>query len=136
MSLTKTVTVYSESGEAAGYEEEEHELPAKHVVCSRCEGYGTHLHPAIGQHAYSQEEFAESFPDDEDREAYFARGGKYDVACEECKGARVVVEIDESACTPAQRAILEQFQRQDAERAWSESEDRRTMARESGCWDC
>lgn len=110
----------------------EHELPAKHEVCSRCEGYGTHLHPAIGGHAYTPEEFNEAFSEPEEREAYFARGGMYDVPCEECCGARVVVVVDESACQGENRALLEQYRKQERERAQSEAEDRATMRMECG----
>lgn len=74
--------------------EHEHELPAVFEVCDRCDGHGTHLTPSIGEHAYSSEEFAESF-DDEERAEYFKRGGIYDVPCEVCKGARVVPVVDE-----------------------------------------
>jgi hypothetical protein len=79
-------------------DEIEYELPAKNVVCDRCEGHGTHLNPSIGNHAYSSEEFYESFPDEEDREQYFARGGIYDVRCESCKGNNVVLIVDAEAC--------------------------------------
>lgn len=81
--------------------EVEASLPARYEVCHRCEGHGTHLHPAIGEHAYTPEEFNESFFEDEDKEEYFKHGGKYDVACEECHGNRVVLEVDEEACKKA-----------------------------------
>jgi len=77
-----------------------HDLPAKHEVCDRCEGHGTHLNPAIGEHAYTRDEFNESFDDDE-RAEYFRRGGIYDVQCEQCHGQRVVTVVDERACTSA-----------------------------------
>lgn len=69
-------------------------LPAKHEVCWKCEGHGTHLTPSIGEHAYSAEEFCESF-DEEEREEYFSRGGRYDVVCGECGGKNVVLGLDE-----------------------------------------
>lgn len=84
-----TITFESNSGR-------EHQLPGEYVVCERCEGHGTHLHPAIGGHAYTVEEFRETFDEDEAGE-YFKRGGIYDVPCEVCGGARVVVEVDEPA---------------------------------------
>ncbi len=77
-------------------------LPAKHVVCSRCEGHGTHLNPSIGNHAYSMEEFQESF-DEEGQQEYFRRGGMYDVTCHECKGKNVVLVVDEENCRTAQQ---------------------------------
>lgn len=56
-----------------------------------------HLTPSIGEHAYSAEEFAEEY-DDEEREQYFARGGMYDITCLDCEGNKVVSAVDEEAC--------------------------------------
>jgi len=69
-------------------------LPAKMVVCSDCRGLGSVLCEGMRYHAYSQEEFEEAFWDDEDREAYMTRGGKYDVTCPTCNGKNVVPVID------------------------------------------
>lgn len=77
--------------------EVEHSLPAKMEVCYRCEGYGTHLNPNIGDHGYTREEFDEAF-DDEGKEEYFKHGGIYDVTCMTCNGLRVIPMVDESAC--------------------------------------
>lgn len=82
--------------ETTGGFEHEHALPAKMAVCERCEGHGTHLHPAIGGHAYTREEFDREF-DEEERGEYFRRGGRYDVACQDCGGRRVVPVVDEDA---------------------------------------
>jgi RecJ-like exonuclease len=65
-------------------------VPSHNVVCDECDGEGFVLAPGMREHAYSQEEFNESFSDDEDRAAYFQRGGKYDVTCPCCKGKNVV----------------------------------------------
>lgn len=89
-----TYTVENEDGE-----EYQIELPTRFEVCPRCEGHGKHLHPAIGEHAYSVEEFNEAFDDDDERAAYFTRGGRYDVTCEQCHGDRVVEVIDAEHCT-------------------------------------
>lgn len=89
-------------------EEVTHELPSRFEVCSRCDGHGTHLTPSIGEHAYSQEEFEEAFGDEDDREAYFNRGGIYDVQCETCDGKRVEEVVDETAC-PAD--LLKKYQK-------------------------
>ncbi len=100
-------------------------LPAKHVVCSRCEGHGTHLNPSIGNHAYTSEEFHDSF-DDEEAEEYFKRGGRYDVTCEVCKGKNVVLVVDEEACQSAQqKADLASFNESEeasyqADREWQQ----------------
>lgn len=80
-----------------------HELPACFEVCPGCDGHGTHLHPAIGEHAYSSDEFAEAFDSDEDRAQYFTRGGLYDVECSECDGKRVVLVVDHEAASRTHR---------------------------------
>ena len=109
---TITVTIEDDDGN-----ETEHELPAKMEVCSRCEGHGSHLAPAIGEHAYSSEEFYEEF-DDDDREEYFRHGGKYDVTCLDCKGRNVVQVIDADACNKDDKlkAILEIWEEQEEDR--------------------
>jgi hypothetical protein len=112
-------------------DELECEVPGKFEVCPRCEGHGTHLNPAIGEHAYTPEEFHESFDDDE-AEEYFRRGGIYDVTCEECGGARVVMVPDLERCNTEQRSWLEQHERDEEERARWDAADRRTMRMESG----
>ena len=115
-------------------EEIVHEFPAKNEVCSRCEGYGTHLTPSIGNHAYSMEEFNESF-DDEGREEYFKRGGIYDVTCEECKGNKVVPVVDEEQLTEEQKKLYEEYCEHEADMARMDEEDRRTRYYESGGYD-
>lgn len=92
------------------------ELPGKHVVCGTCEGHGTHLRPGMRDHAYTAEEFAESF-DEESAAEYFRRGGIYDVQCETCKGLRVVVVIDRGAVVTAeQREALAAWKEQERDR--------------------
>lgn len=89
---TKNFTLFDDEGD-----EFEVELPSKMEVCHRCEGHGTILNPSIGEHAYSSEEFNESF-DDEEKEEYFRRGGRYDITCPTCSGNKVVEVIDDEAC--------------------------------------
>lgn len=127
MSQTITVTVYGDNGE-----EHEHELPAKNEVCSRCEGYGTHLNPSIGSHAYTAEEFYESF-DEEGRDEYFRRGGIYDVTCEVCKGKNVVLLVDEEACKSHSvlKPIFEAWEKQEIQRQRDEDEWRQEMRHEA-----
>jgi hypothetical protein len=96
-----------------------HELPSRFEVCSRCDGHGTHLTPSIGEYAYSEEEFNEAFDDDEDREAYFERGGKYDVRCETCHGKRVEEVVDEETC-PAD--LLKKYQKYQQDKHYHELE--------------
>ena len=58
------------------------ELPAKFEVCSRCDGNGKHVSPAIDGNGISREQFEED-PDFE--QAYFS--GRYDVAWQWAKDA-------------------------------------------------
>lgn len=111
--------------------EEEHELPAKYVVCGRCDGHGSHLTPSIGEHAYSAEEFNESF-DDEEAQEYCTRGGIYDIQCVECKGNKVVSVVDETHLSEEQKKIYELFQKQEEERLKSEREDAAMRRAECG----
>ncbi len=102
------------------YNDEEviHDFPSKKEVCWDCEGHGTHLAPGIREHAYSAEEFYEAFHNEEDREEYFAHGGKYDVICHTCKGLRVIDVLDNTALRPEDKEAFEQYlvyQKQEAE---------------------
>lgn len=125
------LTFYDDEGE-----EVTHSFPSINEVCPRCEGYGTHLTPSIGQHAYSIEEFYESFDDEEDRASYFQRGGKYDVTCEKCKGNKVVEVVDEAKLTAEQKVLYEQWQESEEERYREDESDRMTRYYESGGYDC
>lgn len=120
--MNKAITLFD------GDDEIKHELPAKFEVCDRCDGHGMHLTPSIGNHAYSQEEFEESFPEPEDRAEYFRRGGIYDVRCEECKGERVVSVVDESRLNTEQKAIYAAYEKQKQE-AWEDGAEQRSEAR-------
>lgn len=66
----------------------ETQLPTKRIVCPRCEGEGTHTNPAIDGNGLTAEDFYE----DEDFAADYMNG-KYDVLCETCRGANVVVDV-------------------------------------------
>lgn len=88
MATIKFMLIEEETGD-----EIEVALPAKNVVCSRCDGEGKHVNPAVDGNGISQEEFDQD-PDFE--EAY--RSGRYDVQCLECKGNKVVKEVDHVAC--------------------------------------
>lgn len=91
------------------YDEEDNEitstLPGKMEVCSDCGGQSYVLTPGMRGHCYTQEEFNESF-DDEEREQYFTRGGRYDVICPTCKGNNVVVAIDYDECKKEPHATM------------------------------
>lgn len=121
------LTWYNEDGD-----EVTHSFPCKNEVCHRCEGYGTHLNPSIGNHAYSQEEFYESF-DEEEAEEYFKRGGRYDVTCEECKGNKVIEVVDESKLSDEQKKLYAEYEESEEESARQDAEDRHTRWMEDGC---
>lgn len=91
--------------------EHEYELPAKFEVCDKCEGHGFHLTPSIGEHAYTREEFEDTFHEEEDRAEYFKRGGIYDVQCTMCNGKRVIAVVDESLCVShKQKRLLKLYE--------------------------
>ena len=122
-----------DDGVAEPTAEVERELPAVFEVCDRCEGHGTHLTPSIGEHAYSREEFEEAFSEDEDRDAYFRRGGIYDVVCQTCHGENVVSVVDRDACQrdPKLAALLAEY---DAQQRDDEAYERDCEAeRRMGC---
>ena len=106
----------------------EEELPSYRIVCPRCEGYGTHLNPSMASHAYSATEFDESF-DDEQKDQYFKRGGRYDVQCEECQGEKVIDVPDEDACTTVEKKEIlkawKKYQRELDNMAREEAHERR-----------
>jgi RecJ-like exonuclease len=84
------------------------ELPAKMEVCHECGGTGSVLCEGMREHAYSAEEFAESF-DDEEASEYFKAGGRYDVTCHVCKGKNVVKVIDHEKVLPESKEEYEAY---------------------------
>lgn len=86
--MATTIRVTLEDAE--GWEEEV-DLPAKWEICPRCDGDGTHDHPAFSN-GITSDEWAEW--GDEDRETYMCGG--YDVHCEECKGSGTVLVVDDT----------------------------------------
>jgi len=67
------------------------ELPVKFELCSRCEGKGTHVNPAVDGNGITGEEWANDW-DEDSREMYMTGG--YDVSCYACHGKRVVPVAD------------------------------------------
>jgi len=116
-------------------EEIELELPSKMEVCNDCQGHGSVLCEGMRGYGYSQEEFEESFSDDEDREAYFTRGGKYDVTCPTCHGDNVVPVVDEALIPEKDKAAYAEWQKSEEQRARWDAEDRATMRMENGGYD-
>lgn len=83
----------------------EHEaaLPARYAVCPTCEGRGSHVHRAIDGNGITASEWAEW--DIDERDDYLS--GRYDVQCEECKGLRVVLVVDEEQLSDEEKKLHE-----------------------------
>ena len=108
--MTGTVRLYDDAGE-----ETEAELHARYEVCDTCDGRGHHTNPSVDAGGLDTEDM-----DDEDMNAYF--DGRYDVACYECKGKRVVpVPVARDA---ADEAVLDQLRELAAEAAAFRAEQR------------
>jgi hypothetical protein len=110
--MKNTITVEEvDLGGLPGHDPEEElvdvELPASFEVCGRCRGHGTHTNPNIDGNGITSSEWAEW--DEEDQETYMAGG--YDVPCEECGGARVVLVVDCETCErePVLKAALDEY---------------------------
>jgi RecJ-like exonuclease len=103
MSTTIEITILDEDDN-----EEIVNLPAKMEVCHDCEGHGYVLNESMRNYVYSSEEFYETF-DEEEREEYLKRGGRYDVICPTCYGNNVIPVIDREACQndPELKAMLD-----------------------------
>lgn len=88
----------------------EYTVPVVPAVCPTCHGKGTHVNPSIDSHGLTAEDFAEDpdFADD-----YL--GGRYDVECFHCGGARIVVVLDPSKTPPKVAAYFDELERQDAD---------------------
>lgn len=72
-------------------------LPTRNAICPTCDGEGTHVNRAIDGNGLTAEDLA----DEDFRESYMS--GAYDVPCEECRGRRVVREVDKDRLTPELR---------------------------------
>src|SRR4051812_32029474 len=83
-------TYYTDEGD-----EEIVSLPGKYEVCDRCRGSGT---VDCFEGGWSANDF-ETEADLIDFQEEYSRG-TYDKLCDECKGQRVVMVIDEELCDP------------------------------------
>lgn len=111
-----TITVEEvDLGGLPGHDPEEElqdvELPGEFEVCGRCRGRGRHCNPNIDGNGITSSEWAEW--DEEEQETYLSGG--YDVACEECHGARVILVVDREACerAPVLKVALEEYDARD-----------------------
>lgn len=99
-------------------------LPAKRIVCPRCDGTGTHVNPNIDGHGISPDEFNQ---DPDFKEAYFR--GDYDVTCEECHGRNVVEVVDWEALTPKMQERLQRYEDAESQAYWESYYERRAEGR-------
>lgn len=113
--------------------EEDFELPSKMEVCDDCNGETYVLCEGMRGVGYSREDFENDF-DDEEREEYFTRGGRYDVVCPTCKGKNVVPVVDLDHCTPEQKEIYQAWETQEEERGRWDAEDAATRRMEMGMY--
>ena len=110
-------------------------LPAVYAVCDDCEGHGYVLNESMRHYCYGAAEFHDAFNDEDDRAAYFQRGGKYDVVCPTCKGRTSVLTIDRHQCTSGlTKEILERYDAFQDELDRQHREDAQTYRMESGIW--
>jgi RecJ-like exonuclease len=126
--ITIELTWWSEDME----EETTYEFPAINEVCSECDGEGFVLVEGMRGHAYSQEEFNEAFDDDEDRQAYFTRGSKYDTTCPVCRGKNVVPVVAENLLNDKEKVLYAEYQKCEERIAREEAADRATFRAENG----
>ena len=112
-------------------EEIELELPSKMEVCPDCDGHGTVLTEGMRGHAYTMEEFHESF-DEEEAQEYFTRGGRYDVQCPTCHGDNVVPVVDEKLIPEKDKEAYAEWVKSENQKARWDAEDRQTRRMEDG----
>ena len=103
-------------------------LPTHKVVCSRCNGRGSH-DPDAWSNGFTTSEFNELFETPEERNDYFS--GAYDVPCEECHGNNVVDDVNEDVLNDNEEVLFKYLQ----ERYQEEADSRATMEaeRRMGC---
>ena len=93
-------------------------VPTKWEICDGCQGEGQSS-AYLG--AFTASEWAEE--DQEFQEDYFA--GRYDRACEDCKGSGKVKVIDDERCDPVAREAFYAQEQADADMAAERAAERR-----------
>jgi hypothetical protein len=78
-------------------------IRCRYIVCSTCDGRGSHVNPSIDSEGLTASDFEEAGEDF--REEYCS--GRYDVPCYECGGQRVVPWPVEEADAVRVRNILD-----------------------------
>lgn len=126
---TKTITVELHGEDDECDYADSVEFPAVWVICSRCDGEGKHVNPAVDGHGITSEEWERDW-DEDSREGYFS--GRYDVRCEAgCNDGKVMV-VDVDHLGPELKAQYDRWQAQEDEAAQSRAEDAYTRRMESG----
>ncbi len=125
--LTMTFVPESEDGD---FVERTVEVPAYWEICGRCRGDGAHVHPGIDGNGITASEWAEWAP--EEQEDYMT--GAYDVACSQCGGTGKILHPDRDRCSPEIRALLDERERQEQERARDYASEAWLRRQESGDW--
>lgn len=100
-------------------------LPAHNEVCPRCGGEGKHVNPNIDGDGITESDRMD-WADDDFMEDYHR--GVYDVPCEECHGANVVLVVDEKRCDPTDLALYRAHHQAMAEMRAEELAERRMGA--------
>ena len=101
-----------------------HDFPAVIVVCGYCGGTGVTTEHIDG-HGISMEEWDRDW-DEESRDDYLS--GKYDKNCPECKGQKVVLEINRDVADQAILRILDDWTESDRETEAMHAAERRMGA--------
>ena len=79
-------------------------VPARRILCPRCNGDGKVGHPAFAEQAITAEEWYSEWSEEE-RDLYL--GGAYDIECPECQGRLWTLVLDEDICTPEELQAYE-----------------------------
>ena len=99
--MPETITIYEDT-------DDEMHLPARWIVCPRCEGNGTQDCFSGGMTASELHEAGEEFIND-----YVA--GHYNIPCEQCNGRTTVAAVNKDQCNPAQLAAWQCWEREISE---------------------
>lgn len=94
-----------------------HKPPTSKQVCPTCGGEGEHANPALRDHGFTQSEIYEMGIDEFNEFQADYRRGVYNQRCLECKGLRVVDQIDIDQLGETERKYVEDWYNDAAESA-------------------
>lgn len=101
----------------------EYEFPTRWSICPRCEGRGVHDHQCFSNGITGSEWTELTMGDPDFPERYYQ--GDFDVTCTECKGLRVVPEINHEAIDPM---LLERYYQEEADYEAEKASEQRMRA--------